>query len=764
MKYLNKKFIRDIMQQWKQFVSVLIMALISVSIYCGMSSVWTGMDESYTDYKEKTNLADAYIDGVNISDEDISNIKKLPYVNQAEGSMFVKFNTKIDNEDSELYINSFTSSTKKLMNPLLRSGHPLKDDEEGIWIDEDYAKIHNLKEGDKIVLEFKGIKKKVKILGTVLDAENIYFITSYAETVPDHKRHGYAYISEKYINKILGIVSYNQVRLDLLEKPVSKSKLEKDIKRIMGDSFSSVVMKENKISITQVDEEINQVHKMAMLFSIVFILLSILSIYTTMSRLISNQMVQIGTLKSLGFYDRQIYFHYGAYGFLVAIIGSLVGVIFGYTVVANLVMNIKKATLTLPVWKKSFGIDSMILIVLILTVCTLAAIITTRKVVKNNPSFTIKGMLDKKSSGPGIYKKSRLSYDWLWTLRSIRIHPIRTFMSITAIVGSIVLMVAGLGVWDSLYSSYQDVYNNEFCYKYVGQVYGESYNNLSRKFNSFDVQFAQSEMADFSFHGIEKSGSLLVLDSGDKIRIFDAKSKKKIRIEKDEVAIASQLAEQLDVKVGDKIAYKTNSSLNEYRVTITAIVDAKIPQGIFIYKDKVKNFEPNTIYIGDSEAYEQAKKEESISNIISIKKQQDNMKEMMDSVRSIMYILIVAAFVLSVVILYNLGILSYLERYREYATMKVIGFKHSEIMGMVFKESVLNLLTGFVIGIPLSKQFLKLYIRVVSMDSMEWTPIITKDHFLIVIFCVIGFSVLVNLVVSMRIRKIDMVEALKSIE
>ena len=150
---------------------------------------------------------------------------------------------------------------------------------------------------------------------------------------------------------------------------------------------------------------------------------------------------------------------------MVATVGSLVGMIFGYTVVANIVMNIKKATLTLPVWKKSFGIDSMILIVLIVTVCTLAAIITTRKVIKNNPSFTIKGMIDKKSSGSGIYKKSRLSYDWLWTIRSVRIHPIRTFMSITAIVGSVVLMVAGIGVWDSLYSSYQDVYNNEFCYK-----------------------------------------------------------------------------------------------------------------------------------------------------------------------------------------------------------------------------------------------------------------------------------------------------------
>ncbi len=144
------------------------------------------------------------------------------------------------------------------------------------------------------------------------------------------------------------MVSYNQVRLDLPEKFVSKAKLETDMKRIMGDSFSSVVMKEDKISITQVDDEINQIRKMAVLFSIVFILLSILSIYTTMSRLISNQMVQIGTLKSLGFYDRQIYFHYGGYGFLVATVGSLVGMIFGYTVVANLVMNIKKATLTLP--------------------------------------------------------------------------------------------------------------------------------------------------------------------------------------------------------------------------------------------------------------------------------------------------------------------------------------------------------------------------------------------------------------------------------
>ena len=125
-----------------------------------------------------------------------------------------------------------------------------------------------------------------------------------------------------------------------------------------------------------------------MLFSFVFILLSVLSIYTTMSRLISKQIVQIGTFKVLGFYDRQIYLHYGLYGFSVAVLGSALGLLAGYSVVADLVMKIKRSTLTLPTWDKVVGGDSILLILLIILVCTMAAVITTRRVVKNNPSTT----------------------------------------------------------------------------------------------------------------------------------------------------------------------------------------------------------------------------------------------------------------------------------------------------------------------------------------------------------------------------------------
>ena len=174
---------------------------------------------------------------------------------------------------------------------------------------------------------------------TVLDAENIYFVTSYSETVPDHTAHGYAYMSEKFAEKILGGISYNQIRIALSDKDISDETLQKDIKGIMDDSFLSLVRSEDKISVRQVEDEIVQIRKMAMLFSFVFILLSVLSIYTTMSRLISKQIVQIGTFKALGFYDRQIYLHYGLYGFSVAVLGSALGLLAGYSVVADLVIK-----------------------------------------------------------------------------------------------------------------------------------------------------------------------------------------------------------------------------------------------------------------------------------------------------------------------------------------------------------------------------------------------------------------------------------------
>lgn len=159
------------------------------------------MEHVYRDYKNETKPADAYVAGTHIEDSVTDKIRKLPYVREAEGAMLVKYNAVIDRNQSDLYVHSFKQSPKKVLNPPIRSGERLKEDAEGLWIDEDHARANGLRAGDEISIAYDGAEHRVKILGTVLDAENIYFVTAYSETVPDHVHHGYGYMSEKYAKK-----------------------------------------------------------------------------------------------------------------------------------------------------------------------------------------------------------------------------------------------------------------------------------------------------------------------------------------------------------------------------------------------------------------------------------------------------------------------------------------------------------------------------------------------------------------------------------
>lgn len=764
MKYLNKKFIRDIKILWPQFLSVLIMAMISVTIYSGMSVVWTGMNQSYEDYAKDSHLSDAFVWGSNISEKQMGKIRNLNYVNKAEPSMAIKVLVNKTEEESDILINTFSSNTLEVMNPVIRSGKPL-DSGDGIWLDEDYANAHALKAGDKLKIYIGNTHLDVKISGTVLQAENIFFITSPTESIPNHLQHGYAYISEAFAKELFGKVVYNQARVQV--KPsynLSKEKFRDDMSDILGADMYSSTLKEDKISIAQVRDEQAQIKKMAILFSAVFILLSILSMYTTMSRLVNNQIVQIGTMKSLGYSNSQIYFHYGLYGFLVALIGSIGGMLAGYFAIAKMIMGIKQSTLTLPQWNKVVGIDCLILILTIIFICTISSLLTVRKVTKTVPALTIRGISENKVESTKELKKSRMSYKWLWSFRAIKVHPVRYFMAVIAVIGSIVLMVAGIGIWDSLSDSYSQVFEKQYDYQYAGNIQGQSYEQVRAAFGKYRVQFAKVDSATFSYKNKEKEGVFLALDAGHQIHLFEHGTGKSIDLYQQDAVITYKMAQLLHIKNGDVLSYTISNTSELKKIKITAIADAKLPQGIFIARNKSNDFIPNTIYFADSDGYSFAKDQPYISGLISIDQQKNNMDDMMESVHSIMYILIFASLVLSAVILYSLGILTFIERYREYATMKVLGFYEKEIAGMVFIECCLNLIPGLVIGIPLSIQFLKVYVNVVSMDNMEWAPYVSTLHFGVILGVVIMFSVFISLLVCGRIKRVNMVEALKSVE
>lgn len=784
MKYLFVKFWRDIKKLWSQFFSVFIMAMISMTIFAGMGCVWNGMQISSDKYFEDTNLADAWVTCNGVTDDDMSQVKEISYISDTEPSMTFPAECNHNGKDTDIRFTTFDNESISVMKPLIRSGKDMyeedSDENDGIWLDEDYAKANDIEVGDTIEITLGKKKCDVTVKGIVLHSENIYFVSSSTDNLPDHELYGYGYMKEDYAESLMGAISFNQIRINFKNEDISetsgsnndisKEMLQEDLDDIFGDRLQKVALRDDCISITRIEDEQAQIKKMSMLFSVVFVLLSLLAMYTTMNRLVNNQVVQIGTMKALGYFNSHIYMHYACYGILVSLFGGGLGIVLGRLFISDIVMNIKKSLLTLPEWEKVFPVESFILWAGIIIICTLSALLTVRKVIKGVPAQTIRGNIEQKNTHQKPLKRSKISYDWLWTLRSIKVHPIRCIMGIIAVAGSLILMVAGVGVWDSLNSSYDSVFEDEYTYEYAASIKSGQQSEIKKNLTDKNVQYSQTISATFfkDNKNAEKqndiSGVVTVLSDGNLIHLFSSENKDEITPSGDEAIITRKLANQLGIKKGDIVYYKIDQDTDRKEVKIAEISEAKMPQGIFVSEEMWDDFAADTVYLGDEESYDAVKDSDSVSGLISIESQQDNMDTMLESVHVVVYILIIAAFVLSSVILYNLGTLNYIERYREYATMKVLGFYKKEINKMVLKDCLINLIGGLLIGIPGSIAFLRLYISVISMDNMEWVPYINPLHFVIVAIVIIVFSLLINSIVCLKIKKVNMVEALKSMD
>lgn len=774
MKYIFVKFLRDLKALYPQFISVFIMAMLSLTIFSSMSSVWKGMGETSTKYFEDGNLADIWVYGENITEEEIDEIRNLNYVKDAEGSIGFKAILEIDGKSAEMETATFGKNTKALMNPICQRGKPMEENSEGIWIDDDFAKANSIKAGDRIKINILGIMRNMVVEGTVLSPEYVYYLPSFSESMPNHELYGYAYIGEKNIKKFFSHpkmqyknIPYNQIRLKINEgKKISPIKdiriIEKDVESILGKRLFSVINRENKAPVKRVDDEINQIRKMAILFSTVFILLAVLTMYTTMKRLINNQKIIVGTMKALGFSKGQLYLHYSLYGFLLSLIGGITGILIGHNIISNIVLNIKKASMTLPEWKVSIASESIILLMSITFICTVASFWTVHKTMQETPAESMRGHSIKttKYNKRFVGGTSNKFYEWKWVLRDVLQNKTRYIIGVIAIIGSITLMVAGIGIHESIKTSNGDVFEKQYKYDYFAKIKKQYKVGDNKVIEKKGVQFTETVPTKIIFEGQREDGMIMVLGKGDLLSL-NLKDVEKFHTGKGAV-ISKKIAATMNIKKGDHISYKRYNENKEMKIKVVEISNIKIPQGLFVSYNNVENFNPDTIYFKNEKALNQ--NQYSIFRPVSIDEQKNSMDKLMESVNVLTFILIFASFLLCFVIIYNLGMVNYVERIRQYATMKVLGFKIKEIRRIILKECLITLVPGCIIGLPLSLKFLKKYVEIVSFDGMEWVPYISGVKIFIVLSSIIMFSVLINLNIVGKIKKIKMVEALKSVE
>lgn len=770
MKYLFVKLRRDITKMWLQFFAVFMMSVLAITIYSGMEGVWYGLSLEVDEYYDETSIADIWVNGTMITDDMVSDIEEIAGVNKVSKSMTSTVQIVTEN-DEKPDIKLISIDGTELFNPIIRDGDDYDDSsKDGIWVDEVFCQKRKLKIGDTLTLKNNQLEKDFVIKGTILDSEFIYYTGSVTDTVPNHELHGYGMISPKAAKAFYGTYICNEIRMDV-EDDCDCIKLQENIEDVLADAYLNFSVKDDIASVSQITKEINQMQNMANLFSAVFIVLAVLCMYSTMTRLINNQTIQIGTMKAIGFSNCKIRLHYMCYGFFVSFAGCFIGIFFGKALVSKAVMRVKKATLTLPEWKVALSYRTYIIIFLIVLICVFATILAAQKGLGKLPAETMRDASVRKSKT--IKLSNKFDYKSKWMIRDNMQNIVRWIMSIIGVAGSMILMMAGLGFRDSINYSNDYVYDKQYTYEYKMVLNGQYSPDA---FTEFVERLQDEYQTVFEYNidmwypdSLEKERrTISVLEDGDFVHL-ETINNKKVELKKNTVAISNKIASVLGVKVGDEIKIRILGTNEFEKLKITDIVIAPSPQGIFISKEYWENnldrtYTPSAFLLNSEADYDAVRNLDIVKETSTIDNQFASMKIMTKSVMTIIYLMIIASVLLGCIIIYNLGMLNYIERFRDYATMKVLGFYQREIRNIIVRDSLITTIIGWAIGIPCGYKFLSFYIGIVQFKTFEWVPTLSMVSLVIASVVVLACSIMVNIIVAHKVTKISMVEALKSVE
>ena len=755
---LKKKMIRDIRKHKTQFLSIFLMAFLGVFVFAGVGGESVGLEVNVDKFYDDTNLADGWIYSNFINDLFLDQIYCLGATDQMERQLVVDSVADFSN-DPEITLHFVENNT--ISKFYLIDGEPLDiNDKNGVWLDKSFADAKGLKVGDSITFEFEDYKIKKKIRGTGYSPEYVYH-ASQSSVIPDFSKIGFAYMSHKAFPN--DTVPYNVLNVKFDGTAENYDKL---LDYHMDGYYSSFVERSEHTSVSQFSEEIDQHQMMAGIFPVVFILIAMLILLTTMTRIITHQRTQIGILKACGFKDKTIMKHYISYGFWLVLIGSLLGLIIGPMTLPKLFYPSMSSTYILPSWEPAWSIDFVYIALAMIIMSILVSYYAVRSIFNENPADTIRPKAPKVSSSGmierlGFFK--HLSFNSRWNYRDAKRNKFRALMTIIGVIGCTALLVSAFGMYDGMNDLKEWEFNqiNHYDSKLIidDEASISEVDDVAEEVNGDKIMESAIEIESDT---CKKSGSLLVLNHTDLVTPTDY-DWNRIKIEDDEVSVSQKMADMLGIGIGDTVKWHIMGSDKWIKTKIDKIHSDPTSQGFIMSADKLEDLDLN--YTPTSVVTEEhvTKNYTAIKTTNSLKDMTSSWDELTEAMWLLIYILIFFASLLAVVVLYNLGLLSFTEIEREIATLKVLGFKTNALRKLLLTQNLWFTTIGYLLGIPVGYYILKVMWES-SGDSFYILPSISLMNLVITAAITFSLSILVNLMFSRKIKKLDMVESLKSAE
>lgn len=769
---LKRKMFRDIRLNASQFITIFLMVFIGVMAYSGIESYMTGMENAACKFYKENNLQDLNVIG-NFKASDLDDIKKLEHVNDAEVKLTLTANVS---DDSTLQL-SFIDENN-ISKFYVIDGVGFDYDKDGIWLDNFYATEHKIKVGDVINFTYDGYNFKKNVLGFINVPDHIYDVKDSSQIYPNHYDFGFAYLSsktlydyfkEKYNSDSIDI-HYNNIMVDVDSKDnlsIVKSNIENNISNAIA-----VTNIEDTASYTTYQGEIDEGKTYIGVFSGLFIFIAMLSVATTMMRIVKDERIQIGTLKALGFKNRQIIFHYLGYGFIVSIIASLLGLVAGYYLIGKLFIGIEMSFFEIPngvpVIKASSFICALCVVLLVLIVtyvaCHKQLVLNAAEALRNRSSVAYSKSLDITTKG--LFKK--MSFITKWNLRDMIRNKIRTITGIVGITGCCMLVVCAFGMLDSINNfidlQFRRLYNFDYKLSLKSDITDSTLQTLEEKYGTDTSQSYLIEIKDSN--GDIEANNIFINDASDKVRFIDSHDKFISLDDSEGVYITYKLAKKMNYKIGDTITWHLVGNKNYYESKIVGFNKDPQNQNMTVTREYFESlgntYKPDSLYTNiDLSMEHEINGVEVIQNLNDL---ESGMSNMLSTMKSMISLIIAIALILGFVIIYNMGILSYTEKQYQFATLKVLGFQDSKVKKIFSRQNMVITICSIIIGLPLGYYLTDWIFRKVIEESYDFSAYITINTYLIAIVSSLLVTFATSKILARKITKIDMVSSLKGNE
>lgn len=817
MKILRKRIIRSIFANIKTYIAIIIISMLSVMLYTGLSANYHNIKTDVYKTMEASNMADTYVTVTKCNATEENNFKYDTYPNNT----YCEEGFGVEAIEKRLYIDAYVNERKIYVatyNERSTMNVPAKilDGELGVCITKSFSDRRNIKIGDKI-----DVSVKVKLLDVVgISQDTIDTYSSYLRpgaidlfgirqeisiplTVTGIMQHGEAlgnlasdvgllYVEETKLKS--GILSVIDTRYNL---PIDMFSTLKFLLNtisitnqylIKGGNTNTLrkyfTLKENNnlLIITTKDmmpgtyaalTDVSQSEKLCYVFPIVFYIASVLIVIASIDKAIADDHKALGLLNALGESKIKIYTYYSLISIIQVLIGGILGLILGPIIIPSIIgVKYERMYSTIHFRHQFIHINYIWCFFLLVLVCLITTLIQCFKYLRMSPKDAMQNSSIKERRHLTFNKiLPKKAFALKMALRNIFWNPVKSLLVIIGVLGCSTLLICGFGIEDTLDYGLHLELDNRLDYDIE-----VSYNH--NMLNGDQIKARDSRIV----YTEEYSYSLVTLEYGTNmvdtiLNVVKEDSKcVNIPLSNDGATISEKLANSLGVKVGDEIGIYTAGSM--HYVNIANITSMFFSQGIYLntaynvlpYENNrcMVLCEDNTNLDEVCDAIKIDPDYTSTQNGIYYTKTKAaryaSANGNLEALRIVTGMITTFAILLCIAVIYNLVSLNFKERERDMASLKSLGYGYKEnARALTYEISILTI-TGTFFGMLLGKPFLKMILALQEPPLISFSYHIDVWSFILALILTVGVSAVLNLLISIRIKDIDMVEALKGRE